>query len=513
MIRENITYRIIQAGHDLETVMVDSGGRELPLHSKINPERDSDLLRDRLDPSRYDFLIILGVGLGYHCLPLRESLSGYYRVILVDILDGIDGAMARNRLTSFLLNDPRVTLVAGRTADEVEEKVAELLDMDAIRGISVLEHPASVRIFNEYYSAVKRSIDKVISIKAGNKATRQAFGARYLRNALFNLAVVKNTRPVRHLFDAFRDYPAIIAGSGPSLDGDIDMIRMNQDRFFIIAVDSALPPLTGRGIRPDMVISIDPQPYVQEHFRGCDCGSALAVHSITSYPPVVDMLRGYLSFNSHPFSQLAAEVYGDGVGSVDSGTGSVAGDAVSLAVQCGFSRIGMTGLDFSFSGFSIYARGTAYQKRYGTYFQDRCSTVETLNLKYILESSGGIRAGGRFTRKSLLHYNQALGDYIRDNALTRLAALNDRGIGLAGAAPMSMSEFLRRFCPERICKKEITGAVHGASRKIDAAPLLETIGRIVSQTLFDDLLEASLGKRVDGGARRRYEAMALGSGR
>ncbi|HPC42135.1 MAG TPA: DUF115 domain-containing protein [Spirochaetota bacterium] len=510
MIPEKITYEVVQAGQDLETIVVKSGGREMPLHSRVNPERDSALLRDRLDPSRYDFLIILGVGLGYHCLPIKDSLNRYTRVVLVDILDGIERFMARNRLTSFLLDDPRVILVAGRTTDEVEMTVTELLDMDAVRGISVLEHPASVRIFNDYYNAVKKSIDKVISIKAGNKATRQALGGRYLRNALVNLAMVKNTRPVRHLFNAFRDYPAVIAGSGPSLDDNIDGIAMNQDRFFIIAVDSALPSLMGRGVLPDMVISIDPQPYVQEHFQGCDCGSSLAVHSITSYPSLVERLQGYLSFNSHPFSQLATEVYGDRVGSIDSGTGSVAGDAVSLAVKCGFSRIALTGLDFSFSAFAIYARGTAYQKRYGTFFQDRCSTVETLNLNYILKSSGGIREGGKFTRKSFLHYNRALGDYIRDNDLTQLVTLNDRGIGLAGVASMPLNDFLGRFCPERIGKKEMIGAVHGASRKIDGAPLVEAVGRIVHSAFFGDLLEASLGKRVDAGARKRYETMALG---
>ncbi len=509
MLHEKITYKIIKTGQDLETIMVKSDGREVPLHSKVNPERDSELLKEKLDPSRYDFLIILGVGLGYHCLPLKNCIDRYKRVILVDILDGIDGAIARNRLTSFLLNSPRITLVTGKTAAEVERILTEYLDMDAIRGISVLEHPASIRLFNDYYSVIKKSIDKIISIKAGNKATRQAFGARFLSNILLNLILVKNTRPVRYLFNAFQNYPAIIAGSGPSLDDDIDMIRRHQDRFFIISVDSALPALQGNGIYPDIVISIDPQPYVQEHFQNCDCSTALAVHSISSHPSLVKRLQGYLTLNTHPFSQIAAEVYGDRVGTIDSGTGSVAGDAINLAVKCGFSRIGLTGLDFSFSGFAIYARGTAYQKRYGTFFQDRFSTVEGLNLKYILKSSGGIREAGKFTRKSFLHYHQALDDFIRKNSLTQLVALNERGIGLTGAVRMSMNDFLGQWCGDIIMKKEIISAVHGASRMIDAVPLVEAIGQIVNDTLFDDLLEASLGNRVEEITRTRYKTMAL----
>jgi hypothetical protein len=506
---EKITYEIIKAGHDLDTIVVKCGGKDIPLHSRIDPERDSGLLREKLDPSRYDFLIILGVGLGYHCLPLLESIDRYTRVILVDILDGIDSAIAKNRLTSFLLTSPRITLVTGKSADEVETIVTELIDMDTIRGISVLEHPASMRLFNDYYSIVKKSIDKIINIKAGNKATRQAFGARYLRNILLNCAMVKYTRPVRHLFDVFGTYPVVVAGSGPSLDDDADSMARHQGKFFIIAADSALPALQGRGIHPDIVISIDPQPYVYEHYQNCDCGGILAVHSISSHPSLIKKLRGYLSFNSHPFSQLAAEVYGDSIGSIDSGTGSVAGDAVSLAVKCGFSHIGLTGLDFCFSGFSIYARGTAYQKRYGAFFQDRFSTVEGLNLKYILQSSGGVRQRGTFTRKSFLHYHQALEDFIRNKALTQVVALNDRGIKLAGTDRISLDDFVSRWCPVEIGKKDIINAVHRASRMIDAAPLAAAIGRIINEDIFDDLLEASLGARVDGRTRKHYGKMAL----
>ncbi len=509
MNQEKITYEIKQAGHGLDTIVVKSGGRDIPLHSGVNPERDSELLRDKLDPSRHDFLVILGVGLGYHCLPLKNCIDRYRRIILVDILDGIEGAIARNRLTSFLLTNSRITLVAGKTTTEVERIVAEQMDMDSIRGIQVVEHPASMRLFNDYYGAVKKSINKVINIKAGNKATRQAFGSRYLRNILLNLAMVKRTRPVRHLFNALAGYPAIIAGSGPSLDEDMGMIARHQDRFFILSVDSALPALQGNGIYPDIVISIDPQPYVFEHFQNCQYGGFLSVSSLSAHPSLINRLPGYLSLNSHPFSQMAAEVYGDSIGSIDSGTGSVAGDAVSLAVKCGFSHIGLTGLDFSFSRFAIYARGTAYQKRYSTFFQNRFSTVEGLNLKYILNSSGGIKEAGKFTRKSFLQYHQTLDDYIRDNALTQIVALNERGIGLSGTVPASMTDFIGRWCSTSIDKKEVIGAVHGASRMIDAAPLIAAIGHIVDEKIFNDLLESSLGVQVNDKMKNYYRNLVL----
>lgn len=505
---EKIIYEIVKAGHDLETIIVKSGGREYPLHSKVNPERDAELLRERFEPSRYDFLIILGTGLGYHCLPLKELASRYTRIVLVDILEGIDDAIRKNRLTSFLCSDPRITLVIGKTVSEVEHYLAENVDMDAIRGISVLEHPASMRIFSDYYRAVKKSVDKIINIKAGNKATRKAFGARYLRNILMNFRRLDSLYPVRHFFGAFAGYPAVIAGSGPSLDTDADVIQRNQERFFIIAADSALPVLLKRGIRPDIVISIDPQPYVQEHFLSCDTSDMVAVYSISSHPSAVAS-SGYLSLNSHPLAQLALEIYGGSVGSVDSGTGNVAGDAVSLAVRFGFSGIGITGFDFSFPGYTIYARGTAYQRRYGLYSQDRLRTVESLNMKYIMTSSGGFRHGGRFTRKSFLHYHQALEDFIRDTAVADLVSLNGRGMPLAGTVPMDMDGFIRRRCPAGLDKKGIIKNAAASSRVIGGQPLSGALGRIIDDEIFESLLQASLGDCINQSARKRYRDLAL----
>jgi hypothetical protein len=502
--QNDISYRIEKTRRGLDTIIIASNGRDIPLHSKIDPEREAEAFNDRFDPARYDVLIALGAGLGYHLIPLKERINEYSRVILIDILTGIDAAIDRNPLTSFLLKSSRVLLVRGKSPEEVERILSEEIDMDNIRGISVLEHPASMRIFDDYYSEIKKSIDKIITIKAGNKATRQAFGARYVRNILLNFGMLDNVRPVRDLYGAFNRYPAVIAGSGPSLEINIEMLRRCQDRIFIIAVDSAIPALQQKGILPDIIISIDPQPYVLEHFMNYNPGSAIQVLSITSHPSILKQLHGFISLNSHPFSQLASEACDDSIGSVDSSTGTVAGDAINLGAQCGFSIIGVIGIDFSFSDFKIYARGTAYQKRYAVYFQDRLSTVEGCNMRYIMKSSGGLKYEGKYTRKSFLHYRQALEDFLGKNAISEIYALNDRGISIPGVRVRDMDEFVAKNCPAVIDKKRIIDKILAASRVIDAKPIMNALEQISGDTLFDELLEASLGRPVLPREKLRY---------
>jgi hypothetical protein len=491
----DISYKIEKTRRGLDTIIITSGGREIPLHSKIDPEREMVAFRDRFDPARYDVLIVLGTGLGYHLIPVKESIDEYSRIILIDILSGIETAIDRNPVTSFLLKSPRVLLVNGKSQADVERILSDIIDMDAIRGISVLEHPASLRIFGDYYGGIKKSIDKMIAIKAGNKATRQAFGARYLRNILLNFGMLDTARPVRGLFGAFKQFPAVIAGSGPSLETNLEMLTRCQDRIFIIAVDSAAPVLQHKGISPDIIVSIDPQPYVREHFLN-NRGNAIHVLSITSHPSILKLLNGFISLNSHPFSQLAFQACGDSIGSIDSSTGTVAGDAINLCAKCGFSAMGITGIDFSFSDFSIYARGTAYQKRYAVYLQNRLSTVEGYNMRYIMKSSGGQKYGGKYTRKAFLHYRQALEDFIGSNAIPELYALNDRGIPISGVRMLGMDEFVAKNCPSVIDKKRVIGGMQAFSRTIDAGPIRGILERISEDVLFDGLLEASLGRPV-----------------
>ncbi len=502
-----ITYRIEKSRGGADTLIVTAGGRDVPLHSRVDPERESGAFRDRLDPGRYDLVIALGVGLGYHLLPARERLDEYYHLVLVDALPGLEGPLRQNPLTSFLLGSPRVTLLSGRPAGDVAAFLSGIIDLDLVRGISVIEHPASLRLFGDYYAGIKKSIDDMVTVRAGNRATRQAFGPLFMRNILKNFERLGEALPVRDLFGAFAGFPAVIAGSGPSLGGDIGALARHQDRMFIVAADSALPVLRGSGIAPDIVVTIDPQPYVREHFMAADAGDAIRVFSITSHPSVMAPGAGYLSLNSHPFAQLADEAYGGSIGSIDSATGNVAGDALDLCLKCGFSAVGITGFDFSFPDFEIYARGTAYQRRYGTYFQDRLDTVEGWNARYIRKNSGGLRQAGRFTRRSFLHYRQALEDYVRKSGVQNLHSLNDRGLPVPGVRVTGVDKFMDAFCADAIEKKGMMGPVRSRGRKIGSGPIREALRMAAGGPLMDELLAASLG---GAGARqmKRYREMA-----
>jgi hypothetical protein len=436
-----IHYSIKAARNGSPIIVISRDGREAPLHSAVEPERESRVLEGAFNPQIYDTLIVLGTGLGYHLLQLKHNIDRYSRVILIDILGGLEKQITAGP-GAFLAAAPGVIFLSGLDAEAAAERLGDIIDLSVALGIEVMEHPASLRLFPDYYRAIKKSIESLINKKAGNEATKKAFGLRYAKNILRNAPLASRLRPVRELFSTFAGHPVMIIASGPSLDSAWQAVESRADRAFIIAVDSAMPALHSRGIVPDFVLVVDPQPYVHEHLQGLDPGNTLAILSISASPLAfawarscgrADNSRVFVSLNSHPLAQIMEAMKCD-AGSIDSGTGNVAGDALRLALDMGFDEIMLAGFDFSFSRYVIYARGTAYQRRYCLYYQNRLATAESKNMAYIFDSSKKFVHEGRYTRRVFLQYRDSLEDLIGRSHKTPVS-LTDPGLSIGGVAP------------------------------------------------------------------------------
>lgn len=439
---KEITYKIETAKDGNPVPVININGRDIPLHSRINPLKEGEKTTYKAEPERYDFLIILGCGMGYYYTGLKGYSSGYRAVIIIDVLKDIEKQIVKNPHTSFLIVGNNISFLSGLETDNLSDRLTALINFQEIRGIQVIEHPQSVRLFQGYYDEVKSIIKKIVDKKAADKATIKAFGSLFLRNALNNLQNFRECSPVSVLAGGFSGRKAVIVSSAPSLEDNICKLRQYKDSVYIIAVDSVIPVLKSYGIEPDFVISIDPQPRIGEHFLGHEPGHALHVFSIVSPPELVRRYKGYISGNSHPVSQVIREFYPEWGSSIDSATGSVAGDALKFAILAGFKYIAMTGFDFSFSGNVIYARETAYQKRYSLFFSSRFRTSETFNAQYIFKSSGSLIAEGRYTRRSFIGYRNSLDVLISANNTGNVFMINKRGLHLTGPVYTDFDTFI-----------------------------------------------------------------------
>lgn len=499
---KNYAYKTAEARDGSMTLLVSIDGREFPLHSRVAPGRE--MSDPAPDPSRYDFVIVLGCGLGYSLLPLKDELQKYNRVIIIDVLPGIENEVRRNSHTGFLAAAGNVQFVTGKDSGEIEKFIADIVSLDKLKGIHVREHPASFKLFPEYYTELKDAVKRILDKKASGAATVRAFGSLFLRNALFNLEQISSMRPVSSLAGRFAGFRGLIVSSAPSVEEYLPQILANRNRFVIIAVDSSVPMLEQNGITPQLCVSIDPQHRINEHLLGHTGERTSHIFSIVSPPETVKKYGGFISLNSHPVSQVIESIYPGLTGSIDSSTGSVAGDALALALLCGFDHIAMAGFDFSFSNNNIYARGTAYQQRYSTMFNTRLRTPESFNAEYIFRSSRGFVESGRYTRRSFTGYRDSLSAFISGRCPGRIRWIGG-GLLPGDVIPATVGEFVSipssfDFADEA---GTITGEAGSSFYNIDPSRIKKIITRkdvweqLVRESLGDDMTRKDYSKLRD----------------
>ncbi len=492
----DFTYRVEESKNGGSTIIVTREGKDYPLHSRIDPMREGEKNSPELVPGKYDLLIVLGCGLGYHLSSLRDAGESYRDIVIIDIIPGLEKILAGIERQKFLTSLSNVNFITGVEPRAVEETLSGIIDLEKIKGVQVVEHPGSFRLFPEYYDEVKAGVRRLLDKKSGDRATVKAFGSIFLRNAVNNFSNFSRVSPVRALTGRFRGWSALIVSSAPSVEKYIEGIKKYSSRFALIAVDSALPLLRDYGIKPDFVVSIDPQQRIGEHFLGHDGTGVSHIFSIVSPPSIVEKYGGFISLNSHPVSQVIDEFYPGAVGSIDSGTGSVAGDALCFALLAGFDNIAMTGFDFSFSGNNIYARGTSYQRRYSLYFNSRVVTPESFNAAYIFRGSGSLVAEGRYTRRSFTGYRDSLVKLIGERCATPPVFINDAGLYVRGAEYLDIDSFARRCSP---ATEEKRSAIQGLTEN------LPKTGDIIDRRSIPDFMNKK-------GVREELLTHSLGAG-
>ena len=482
---------IVEAAKDgNSTLYILREGKKIPLHSTVSPAGEAGLLKNFFDPGRYDKLVVLGIGLGYHLSPLSGNLDRYSAVILIDILKGIEKNITSNPETGFLTRNRKVTFVTGLDAESAAEKAVSLLSIDSASGISIIEHPSSNRLFQEYYGKIKKIVTRHINTAAGNLATKKQFGMRYIRNIVSNISTFDSAMMVSDLKNIFKGMPVLVVSSGPSIGNHIESIRKYQRKLIIIAVDSAMPILQSHEIQPDVVVSIDPQPYTMEHLMGINMNESIFVYSLSSCNAGLGKARRFLSLNTHPFSQLVDHITGGAIGSIDSGTGTVAGDSLALALHTGASMVGLLGFDFSFPWFTIYSRGTAYQNRYSLFYQTRITPVESQNASYIMKSSGGHRTEGAFTRKSFIGYRDRLSELVKRNGIRNVFSINTAGLPIENVPVITFDRFIREHCG-RILEK--SPDLTGLTRVRDIFNPSDFTGALYDKNLLNTIIGEAFG--------------------
>ena len=158
--------------------------------------------------------------------------------------------------------------------------------------------------------------------------------------------VSENMLPASLLGNKFNGKSCLIVAGGPSLDDNIDWIKNNREKLFIIAVSRIAGKLAHEGIIPHIIVSVDPYDFSFEVNRDMMAlaTSSLFVNSFHVSSRLLGQWEGKTLFMDCQYPwQL------ESTGNINTLGPTVTNASVHLATKMGFSRIILTGVDLCFT--------------------------------------------------------------------------------------------------------------------------------------------------------------------
>jgi hypothetical protein len=267
-----------------------------------------------------------------------------------------------------LCSNPRLCFmdVADKSVEQICAFVRQCWGSRSFRRVEVLRFSGAWQLYPETYAQITEALRSDIATGWGNALTLVKLGRRYIRNAIRNLALIPRSLSLpTTLFGAD---PLLVLGAGPSLDGFLDTLAelMPADRaerrpFRIICVDTAIPNLKDRGIRPDLIVALESQHWNLRDFVGTrNWGVPLAM-DLSALPATAEILGGpcYLFFTPWTEMRFFNRLHHAGLLPTQfPPLGSVGLSAVAIALKLSQGPVITSGIDFSFTLDSYHARST-----------------------------------------------------------------------------------------------------------------------------------------------------------
>lgn len=222
-------------------------------------------LNDFLDNTSKNFkriekFVFLGTLLGRHIHKIADKTAASLFLVVepnleifrLSLFTADYSILAKNRGVIFLVMEDMI---------KIKEKISLFLN---------------IGVFDNYlikFIDINRNVDiyynTIISLLNSMKATKYDF----LRNLYVYINKTTNYieneyrfllfNKIKNELDFFKDMPVLYIAAGPSLDENIDWVYENQDKFFIVTIGSVYKKLLNKGIKIDLVTTLDEQKWLE----------------------------------------------------------------------------------------------------------------------------------------------------------------------------------------------------------------------------------------------------------
>ncbi len=324
-------------------------------HSRYDPWKEASVQAGEILERKPDWVILFGQGCGYLLRTLVERKKEKIIVyepsieILASVLQKVDLSAAHLLENVFLCVDiPSVINAVRGRVDGFDNLVCYHLTPYGLSFPGELSDLTN-RVQNAH-------ITNKVAIKT-NISSRLGWIENYFKN-IGNLAKYP---PIDALRNSFRGVPMVIAGAGPSLKKNGELLRELKGKALIMAAITAYLPLVKMGVIPDLVIAAERIDLPEYFTYGAEDKKTRLVLAEVSHPAMFDrdMLGKFTFFNGYVTLSIAqAHLWGSSY--FASTGGSVTTTALDMGVMFGCNPIIFVGQDLAFGDGATHVGGGVY---------------------------------------------------------------------------------------------------------------------------------------------------------
>ena len=340
-------------------------GKKYALNSQYNPTHEAEMWTSGFFWNGYENIVILfGLGNGCYVRTLMQEVNVKKILVYEPCKEIFCYALQHFDMKDILESEKVLLCVEGLGEDVFQHYLEGTLTIQNMRTVQRGILPYYQELFLDGYKKYLKIIAVADREMAVGFNTVNHFKNRWIENYCVNLKFLEKGITFEEVVPVFeKNKPVIIVSAGPSVQKELEGLKMAKNHIPIIAVDRIVDFLMDNGVEPDAIFTIDAM-YRKSLMDVERVAHIPLVIGATSNCEITTIHKGRkIWFTDSEFLNSIYEKMGKEVRRYEVGT-TVSSMAFAAFLGEGYKEIVLVGQDLSFDGEFSHAGGVKEELSY-----------------------------------------------------------------------------------------------------------------------------------------------------
>lgn len=239
---------------------VKTSDKTYRMNSLCCPEEEAAIWADQFHINNLEMVVVLfGLGDGIFYKELKKKGRDDTIIVIFEPSPKLFDYQMNHMDIEEIVNTKNTVLIVDKLNDKafygVLSTVLTIYNYEYSLDITIPEYD---KIFKQSYMQFKQYFVNIIKTLEGEYYTSIVLANLWTENSLHTLRYMKDCQFLSQYNKKFaEEIPVIIVSAGPSLDYNIEKLKLAKGKSVIIATDTAMPQMVRHGIKPDFIATID----------------------------------------------------------------------------------------------------------------------------------------------------------------------------------------------------------------------------------------------------------------